>query len=328
MNDREVPNDRSKVTIIGAGPIGMACAIELKKRGISSLLFDKGAPLENMRNWPLGMRFYSSADKLSLGGIPFISDDLRPTREEALRYYLAVANHFGLDIHPNTRVLSLNSKGEIKSIETNKGRYHATEVILATGYYDHPRMLSVPGETLPHVSHYLHDPFRYAHSRVLIVGGSHSAVDAALMLYRAGAEVHILHRGDRFSEKLKYWVRPDLENRIKEGHISVHFQSKIAAIKEREVLVSRQGESELMKLECDFVLLLTGYEPDIRLMEMAGIEVDPLTRIPALNPETLESNVEGIYVAGSLTAGRNLSKVFIENGREHAKRIARAIAGT
>jgi len=317
-----------KVTIIGAGPIGLACAIELKKRGIPSILLDKGAPLENLRNWPLGMQFFSSSDKISLGGLPFISAGLRPTREEALKYYLAVADYFDLDIRPYTRVKRVEVRGDEKRVHTADGAIRSEKVIFATGYYDHPRRLAVPGEDLPHVSHYLHDPFAYARSRVLVVGGSHSAADAALMLYRCGAEISIVHRGAGFSEKLKYWIRPDLENRIAEGSIRAFFNSELQSIDEQGVTLREAGKAQSYRIESDFVLLFTGYEPGTALMQSAGVHIDPGTLKPALDSDTLESNVPGLFIAGSLTAGRELSKVFIENGRAHAISIARAIAGT
>ncbi len=316
-----------KVTIIGAGPIGLACAIELKKRGIRSVLLDKGAPLENLRNWPQGMQFFSSSDKISLGGLPFISAGLRPTREEALKYYLAAADYFELDIRPYTPVRRVEVHDHEKIIHTANGVFRSDKVVFATGYYDHPRRLGVPGEDLPHVSHYLHDPFAYARSRVVIVGGSHSAADAALMLYRCGAEISIVHRGPELSDRLKYWVRPDLENRIAEGSIRAFFNSALESIDEQGVTLRETGKAESQRIESDFVLLFTGYEPGTALMQSAGVHIDPGTLKPALDTHTLESNVPGLFIAGSPTAGHEVSKVFIENGRAHAVQIARAIAG-
>ncbi len=328
MTDRSKQPLREKVCIVGAGPIGLACGIELKKYGMEALLIDKGAPLENLRNWPIGMRFFSSSDKVSLAGVPFITEELRPTREEALRYYIALAGHFNLNIRPNTKLESIETGRKEILLQCNNGSFLAEKLILATGYYDHPRHLGVPGEELPHVSHYLHDPFRYARSRVTIVGGSHSAVDAALMLHRTGAYVRIVHRRPEFYEKLKYWIRPDLENRIKEGAIQAHMNSVIEKIEKEKVVIRNVIDQSRMEVESDFVFLMVGYEPDLSLMRKAGIKVDSQTLVPEFNAETLESNVPGIYLAGSLLGGRQLNKIFIENGREHAAIIARAIAGS
>lgn len=318
--------DDNNVIIIGAGPIGMACAIELKRKGIASRIIEKGAPADNIRKWPQGMTFFSTPERINLGSIPFTAQDMRPTREEALKYYHAVSDYFQLNIVSNTLVKGISKEGNSIRVETDDGIFEAAHVILATGYYDHPNTLDIEGEDQANVSHYLRDPFKYVHSRVLIVGGSHSAADAALTIYRLGAAVVMVHRGPKLSDRLKYWIKPDLENRIREGSIKAHFNTRLMKVSGREALLYNAGKEQTISETADHVLLLTGYRPDTSLLQSAGITVEPDSLVPSYDAHTFESNVEGIYLAGSLTAGRHVSQIFIENGREHAKAIAHAIA--
>lgn len=312
-------NETYDLLIVGSGPIGLACGIEAERAGLNYLIVDKGSLLENMRRWPEGMTFFSTVDKISIGGFPFANQDKRPTREEALEYYSTVALHCQLSIKPFTKVTSIEPTESGFDISTSKGVLKARKVILATGYFDRPNLMNIPGEDLSHVSHYFDEVYKYVGGDITVVGGSHSAADAALMLYRGGARVRLVYRGAELREKLKFWIRPDLENRIVEGAITAHFNSELAYIKEGVIGVNAKGNG-VQEYPADFVFLLTGYHPDVSLMQSAGVEVDD-GLVPAFDPESFETNVAGLYVAGSIQAGRVTNKIFIENGREHAKVI-------
>ena len=309
-------NEQYDVLIVGAGPIGLACGVEAARKGLRYVIVDKGSVLENMRRWPVGLTFFSTIDKLSIANVPFSNHEMRPTREEALDYYGTIAHHFNLNIHPYTLVRSIDPTGDRFTVRTNKGNYDTAKVVMATGYFDRPNMMDIPGEDLPHVSHYFDEVHKYVACDVAVVGGSHSAADVALMLYRHGAHVKLIHRAESMRDKLKYWIRPDLENRIAEGAIETHFNSEVRYIKPGVIGIEQKGK-QVEELPADFAFLMTGYHPDVSLMVGAGVEVDE-GLVPTFDEATFETNVAGLYVAGSIQAGRVTNKIFIENGREHA----------
>ncbi len=313
-------NTMYDILIVGSGPVGLACGLEARKRGLDYLIVEKGGINENMRKWPLYMTFFSTAEKVSIGDVPFPTQGDRPTREEGLAYYNAIVQQLGMPVKTFSPVEHIEKVENGFRVDTTHESLSAKKVILATGYYDQPNRLEIPGEDLPHVSHYLDDIFRYAGTKVLIVGGSHSATDAALSLYRVGAEVTLVHRKPKLAEKLKYWVRPDLENRIKEGSIKAYMNTGLDRVTEQEVFLRNLNTNQVRSMPMDFVFIMTGYRPDVSLLSNAGIRIDG-DDVPAHDPDTFESNVPGLYVAGSITAGKHVSKIFIENGREHAKVI-------
>lgn len=309
------------VFIVGAGPIGLACGIEAKKRGLSYVIVDKGCLVNSIYRYPANMTFFSTSDRLEIGGVPFISHNPKPTRPEALEYYRRVAMSWALDVRLYESVQSIgNTAGSFK-IATSKLEYEARNVILATGFYDLPYLLNVPGESLPKVNHYYLDPHPYFAMRVAVVGAANSAVDVALETYRKGAkEVTMIIREEGLRESVKYWVKPDIENRIKEGSIKAYFRSQITAIREREIdIATPEGPRSLAN---DFVLAMTGYQPDFAFLKRIGIKIGQdefLT--PVHNPETMETNVPGVYLAGVICGGLKTNKWFIENSRVHAEII-------
>ena len=307
------------VLIVGSGPIGLACGVEAKRQGLRYIIVDKGSLLENMRHWPVGMTFFSTVDKISIADVPFSNADVRPTREEGLEYYGTIARHLQLNVQSYAHVTSITPQDDRFVVDTSKGVYHTSNVVLATRYFDRPNLMNIPGEDLPHVSHYFDEVYKYVGCKVTVVGGSHSAADAALMLHHHGAKVRIVHRGEAMREKLKYWIAPDLYNRIAEGSIEAHFNTEVKYIKPGIIGV-QEGGSDPEELDADFVFLMTGYHPDVSLMQGAGVLVDE-GLVPAFDENTFETNVPGLYVAGSIQAGRVTNKIFIENGREHAKVI-------
>lgn len=309
------------VIIIGSGPIGLAAAIELKRKGIESLIIERGCLVNSIYNYPVNMTFFSTSDRLEIGDIPFISHGPKPTRKEALEYYRRAAEHYELNIRLYEEVTAVNgSDGEFEII-TDKGMYQAEKVILATGFYGQENRMNVPGEDLPKVLHYYDEPHRYAWQNVLVVGGGNSAVDAALETYRCGANVSILVKYSELKPSVKYWVKPDIENRIREGSITGYFNSKVLEIRKNEVDIETPEGRKTIKN--DFVLAMTGYHPHFGLMKKLGIE---LTRdekmMPVFNDDTLETNRKGLYVAGVVCGGMDTSRLFIENTRVHAEHIA------
>lgn len=313
------------VLIIGGGPCGLASAIECGKRGLSALLIEKGGLTESIRNYPKRMSFFSTADNIAIGGIPFPSSYVKPSRTEALQYYRKVASYFGVQMALYTRVVGMEgSDGHFVLQGENGERFEGRKLILATGYFDRPRQLEVPGEDLPHVSHYYDEPFTYSFTNTVIVGGGNSAIEAALELYRHDVDVIILHRGEDFKPTAKYWLLPDLRNRVKEGNIKVIFNSQVERIDEKELSYRQDGKEE--RIPADFVLALIGYLPDAPFLRSFGIEVDAESLEPNYDPESFASNVPGIYLCGTVIAGVRTEQVFIENGREHAKRIAEVLA--
>lgn len=313
------------VIIIGAGPIGIACGIELKKHNIPVLLIDKGCLVNSIFLYPTNMTFFSTSERLEIGDIPFISHNVKPTRKEALEYYRRVAFHYELPLHLYEGVQSIKKETKHFVVQTDKDSYEAEKVIVSTGFYSAPELMGIPGEDLPKVRHYYNEPHPYSGQRVLIIGGGNSAVDAALETYRCDAEVTMIIRGNSLKEGVKYWVRPDIENRIKEGGISALFETEVKEIKADSVLVENANGS--FEIENDFVLAMTGYRPDFQLLESAGIALRSDTaRTPVYSDITHETNIKGLYLAGVICGGLNTSKWFIENSREHAGVIAKHIA--
>lgn len=306
--------------IIGGGPCGLAVAIEAAQAGLDYVVLEKGAITESIRRYPRNMTFYSTSDNIGIGGIPFPTVGPKASRSEALEYYRKVSEYFGLEKRLYTEVAAVRREQGHFEVETAEGQVMTCrKVVLATGYFDCPRMLNIPGEELPHVTHYYDEAHPYAHSKVLVIGGGNSAVDAALDLFRHGAEVALVHRRPEMKPSLKYWLYPDLMNRVKEGNIRLLLNSEVAEIQPGKVLLrDKQAEMEDW-LDADFVLALIGYLPNETLLREAGVQLDPENLTPVYNPETFESNVPGLFLAGTITAGTRTEKVFIENGRLHAK---------
>ena len=313
-----------RVAIIGAGPTGLACGIELKKRGIEAVLFDKGCVVNSIYNYPPNMSFFTTPELLEIGDIPMTSLNEKPVRGEALKYYRRVADHYKLCIHQYERVAEVQGCDNAFRIVTEKGVYEAKKVILASGYYDRPNLLGVPGEDLPKVIHYYTEAHAYYDHDVLIVGAKNSAAIAALELWWTGARVTLVHRGDAIHRHVKYWIKPNIENRLKNGEIKAYFNSRVIEILAGSVRIATPDGD--VTLKNDFVFALTGYHPDFEFMERLGVHLDPKTQKPVTDPDTLESVTKGIYLAGVIVAGRHTNEIFIENGRFHGAQIAGGIA--
>lgn len=309
------------IIIVGGGPIGLACALEAKQANLNYLILEKGCLVNSLYNYPQNMTFFSSSDRLEIGDIPFVTISPKPRRAEALEYYRRIQQKFELDTHLFEEVL-LIQKNDAQNfhVQTNKMSYNAKKVIIATGFYDMPILLNIPGEDLRKVRHYYEDPHYYSGQNVVVVGASNSSIDAALETFRKGAKVTLVVRGNEISPRVKYWVRPDIENRIAAGEIDVLYNSKLTQI--TPTTVSVQTPSGITELKNDFVLALTGYRPNFDFLRKVGIyipEENPC--IPQHNPETMETNVSGMYLAGVVCGGLNTHLWFIENSRIHAKLI-------
>ena len=308
------------IIIIGAGPIGLACGIEAKKAGLSYLIIEKGCLVNSLYNYPANMTFFSTSEKLEIGNVPFMSISVKPNRNEALEYYRRVSEQFRLNIQLFEKVETVQEKEGGYYIKTSKSDYQTKNIIIATGFYDLPNLMNIPGEELPKVKHYYKDPHYYAGQKVIIVGANNSAVDAALETYRKGAEVTMVIRESQIGERVKYWVRPDIINRIQEGSIKAYFNSSLAEIRENEADI--QGPEGMITLANDFVLAMTGYQPDFSFLKKLGIHLsEDEKQVPEHNPATMESNKKGIYLAGVVCGGMNTHLWFIENSRVHAERI-------
>ncbi|GEN76507.1 YpdA family putative bacillithiol disulfide reductase [Chryseobacterium hagamense] len=312
------------VLIIGGGPIGLNCALEARKYNLSYLIIEKGTIVNSLYNYPLYMRFFSTADKLEIDGIPFISTAPKPGRQEALEYYQGIARQRDLNIHLYEKVEKVSKDNKIFTIETTKGIYAARNVIISTGFYDIPNLMNIPGEHLPKVKHYYTEPYPYARQKIVVVGSSNSAVDAALETYRKGAEVTMIIRHDEISPSVKYWVKPDIENRIAEGSITAHFRAELLEIKEHSV-VFKDKDGKISEIENDFVLAMTGYLPNFDFLKDSGIELQGECLNPVYHPETMETNVPDLYLAGVVCGGKDTHLWFIENSRIHAEMIIRNI---
>lgn len=311
------------VVIIGAGPIGIACALECKKNNLSYLVLEKGALTNSLFNYPLNMSFFSTSEKLEIDNIPFISTNSKPNRDEALEYYRRVVTSNKLKINVYERVLSVIKNETIFVITSENKIYHAKNVIIATGFYDIPKLLNVDGENLPKVSHYYKEAHPYSLQNIIVVGASNSAVDAALEIWRKGGNVTMIVRGASIGERVKYWVKPDIENRIKEGSIKAYFNTEISKIKESEVII--QTPKGLVAIDNDYVVALTGYRPNFEFLIEMGIKLSKENMIPEYNETTMESNVKGLYLAGVICGGTETHKWFIENSRIHATNILKDI---
>jgi len=317
------------IAIVGAGPTGLACGIELKKRGIDAVLFDKGCVVNSLYHYPTNMVFFTTPELLEIGGIPMTSIGEKPVRVEALKYYRRVADHHGLAIRQYERVDRVAGEDGAFIVESTdrlgkQQRTPARKVIFATGYYDRPVMLGAPGEDLAKVIHYYKEPHPYYGHDVLVVGGKNSAAIAALELWWGGARVTLVHRQPALHDNIKYWIRPNIENRIKNGEIPGYFNSSVREIRPSEVVLATPAGD--VTLRNDFVFAMTGYRPDTEFLAAHGIEFDAQTRRPYTNPATLESARPGIFLAGVLVAGMHTNEIFIENGRFHGQSIAAAIA--
>ncbi|GAA4108775.1 YpdA family putative bacillithiol disulfide reductase [Aquimarina addita] len=313
-----------ELVIIGGGPIGIACGLEAKKQGIEYLIIEKGPITNSLYNYPQNMQFFSSSEKLEIDNIPFISIEAKPKRNEALEYYRRIVTTNDLNIHLFETVTSVKKHEELFYIETEKQKYTATFVIVATGFYDIPKMINIPGEDLPKVSHYYNNPHFFAKQKLAVVGASNSAVDAALECYRKGADVTIIIRAPEIGKRVKYWVRPDIENRIKEGSIKAFYDSTLKEIKSDTLIINTpQGE---ITLENDFVLALTGYQPNFEFLRNIGIQLSDDKKLhPHYNKDTMETNVRNLYLAGVICGGMDTHIWFIENSRVHAKTILSSI---
>jgi thioredoxin reductase (NADPH) len=313
------------VLIVGAGPTGLACAIEAVANRIKVLVVEKGVLVNSIYNYPTTMTFFTSRERLEIGDLPLPSLNTKPKRAEALEYYRRVADFYRLPIHFRERVVAIKGQDGAFCVETQTGEgrrreYDTRKVIIATGYYDLPNLLGIPGEELPKVSHYYTDPHPYYRRKVAVIGGANSAAVAALDLFRHGAEVTLVYREPELSRHIKYWIRPDLENRIKEGSITAFPEAEVKEIAPGWIRI-RNKSGETSRVENDFVFALTGYHPDFDFLRSAGVRIDPQTQRPRCDPETLESNIPGIYLAGVIIAGMDTNEIFIENGRFHGKQI-------
>lgn len=311
------------VLIVGGGPIGLASALEAKKNNLKYIIIEKGTVANSLYNYPLYMTFFSSADRLEIDEIPFITTKPKPGRQDALEYYQGIARQKELNIRPYEKVLKIE-KSTFFQVETTKQIYFAKNVIIATGFYDIPNMMDIPGEDLPKVKHYYTEPYPYAFQNVVVIGSSNSSVDAALEIYRKGGNVTMIIRKNEISKSVKYWVKPDIENRIKEGSIKAFFGAELLEVKENTVIF-RTETGEIKEIENDFVLAMTGYLPDFEFLKNIGIDLKGDCLNPAYNPQTMESNIEGIYLAGVVCGGKDTHLWFIENSRIHAKQIIKNI---
>jgi thioredoxin reductase (NADPH) len=315
---------------IGAGPTGLACAIEAKRAGMRPLVIDKGCLCNSIFHFPANMIFFTTAERLEIGDLPLTSAENKPTRAEALKYYRRTAGHYGLELRLYETVEAIaghDGAFEVRSRDAN-GHQHAyktRKIVLATGYFDRVNLMNVAGEDLPHVSHYFTDPHPYWQQDVVVIGAKNSAAEAALELYRAGARVTLIHRGATLGTTLKFWVKPDIENRIRAGEIRALFNTTVEQIEPTQIRV-RNGAGEQI-IPAAQVFALTGYHPDFDFLEKMGVALDAESRKPIYDPVTLESNVPGIYVAGVILGGKYTGEIFIENGRFHGKQIINALTG-
>ncbi len=312
--------------IVGAGPIGLACGIEAKKAGMTYVILEKGCLVNSLYHYPLNMTFFSTSERLEIGGVPFISHGPKPNRFEALEYFRRVCTTWQLDVRLYEEVKSSYREGNVHVVETMKGLYRAKAVVLALGFYDLPFLLNVPGEDLPKVRHYYDEPHPYFAQKIVVVGAANSAVDVALETWRKGAEVTMVVRESALRESVKYWVKPDIENRIAEGEIKAYFDARVTSIQPESVTVCTPREEKV--LENDFVLAMTGYQPPFEFMSSLGIQFhDDAFHTPVYNETTMETNVDNLYLAGVVCGGLKTNKWFIENSRVHAEMVIRDLKG-
>ncbi|HOZ85371.1 MAG TPA: YpdA family putative bacillithiol disulfide reductase [Niabella sp.] len=308
------------VLIVGGGPIGLACGIAAKQAGLSFVIVEKGCLVNSLYHYPVNMSFFSTSERLEIGAVPFVSNNFKPTRNESLEYYRRVTDTFELNIKLFELVEQISKEKNHFEIKTNKKTYSAKNVIIATGFYGIPYLLQIPGESLPKVSHYYSDPHYYAFQNVVVVGAMNSAVDAALETWRKGANVTMIIRGNEIGKRVKYWVKPDIENRIAEGSILAYFNSALVEIRETEVDI--QTPEGLVTLKNDKVIAATGYQPDLDFLHQTGVQLsNDESKTPAIDENTHETNIKGLYLAGVICGGMNTHRLFIENSREHAVKI-------
>ena len=317
--------DHFDVLVIGAGPTGMACAIEAQRAGFTSAMVDKGCLVNSLFHYPANMVFFTTPELLEIGDIPFTTANQKPNRSEALEYYRNVAQHYRLDVRQYQRVAGVTGydgafRVETQDLHGHDHEYVARKIVVATGYYDRPNYMGIPGEDLPKAMHYYKDPHPYFDMDVLIIGAKNSASIAALELWRRGSRVTMVHRGAEIHRNVKYWIKPDIENRIKNGEVTAYFNSCVLEIRPEDVRIKTPEGERVLKN--DFVFALTGYHPDYEFLESLGIELTRPEMRPVCDPQTFESNVPGIYVAGVVVSGARTSEIFIENGRFHGKQIA------
>ena len=312
------------IIIIGAGPAGLATAIEAQRAGLTHLVIDKGGIVNGIQHYQRDMFFFSTPELLEIGDIPFVIPTVRPTSLDCANYYRTVAEHFKLECRFYEAVMSLKHRDTQFLVNTSKGaEYRSRYLVVATGYYDTPNPLNVPGENFPHVTHYYNNPLPYYQQDVLIVGGKNSAVEAALDLWRHGANVTVVHRGEKLSNNVKYWILPDFENRVTAGSIKLQLKTEVMEFQPGCTIVKTDGNQS--EIKTDFAFVLIGYRPNVTFLQKLGIAIDPESLAPVHNPETMESNVDNLFVAGGMVGGKYNNKVFIENGREHGKKIIAAI---
>jgi thioredoxin reductase (NADPH) len=321
--------ESTPLLVIGAGPIGLTVGIAARQAAIPCVLVDRRTIVSTIERYPLGMTFFSTPERIEIGGIPFIASHEKPTRKDGLLYYRRVAEHFGLDVRPGEEVVDVVRDGDGFLVEVRRPhdekRYRAESVVFATGYFDNPNFLGIPGEDLPHVSHYFVEGHPYWHRRVVVIGAGNSSVDAALECWRAGATVTLVHFGEGFDRTVKAWVLPDITNRVKEGSIGVRWRSRVRAITPTEVEIVSEATGAVECLPTDAVLAMTGYHADTSLLERLGVPVDPVTGIAAHDEATMETSVPGCYLAGVIASGNDANRLFIENSRIHGELIARHV---
>ncbi|WP_431833397.1 YpdA family putative bacillithiol disulfide reductase [Cytobacillus oceanisediminis] len=310
--------------IVGGGPCGLAAAIALQEAGRNPLVIEKGNIVNAIYHYPTHQTFFSTSEKLEIGGVPFITENYKPKRNQALTYYREVVKRKGIKINAFEKVLKvIKNQSEIFEVQTDKGVYTANNVIIATGYYDHPNYMGVPGEDLPKVFHYFKEAHPYFDKDVTVIGGKNSSVDAAIELVKAGARVTVIYRGTEYSPSIKPWILPEFESLVRNGVIKMEFNAHVKEISENKLTYMADGQQ--FDIENDFVFAMTGYHPDHEFLRSMGIQINEETGRPQFNPETMETNVPGIFIAGVIAAGNNANEIFIENGRFHGGQIAKAI---
>jgi len=323
--------ESTDLLVIGAGPIGLAVGIAARQAGLPCVLLDRRTIVSTIERYPLGMTFFSTPERIEIGDIPFIASHEKPTRKDGLLYYRRVAEHYHLDIRPGQEVLEVtrDDGGFLVQVRRphDETTYRARAVVFATGYFDNPNYLRIPGEELPHVSHYFTEGHPYWHRRVVVIGAGNSSVDAALECWRAGATVTLVHFGEGFDRTVKAWVLPDITNRVKEGSIAVRWRSRVRAITPTEVEIASDASGAVECLPTDAVLAMTGYHADTSLLERLGVPVDPLTGIATHDERTMETSVAGCYLAGVMASGNDANRLFIENSRAHGELIVRHVVG-
>jgi thioredoxin reductase (NADPH) len=326
-----VASKRLDLAVVGAGPCGLAAAIAAQRAGLSAVVFDKGCLVNAIVDYPLRMTFFSTAEKLEIGDVPFVCGGDKPTRDEALKYYRRVSQHYRLDVRLYEKVLDVEGKVGDLTVRTwrrtgDAAAYPARCVAVATGFFENPNLLGVPGEDLPNVTHYFREAHPYFDQDCIVIGGGNSAVEAALELYRVGARVTLVHFLEGLDPGVKPWVRPDIENRLKNGEILARFRTRVTEVGPDFVVLRDERTGAEERIANGWVLAMTGYAPDSAFLRRLGVEVDPTTGIPAHDAESFETNVPGLFIAGVLAAGFDANKIFIENGRYHGEKIARRIA--